>query len=484
MAVLRLWNHISFEEEWTNCDTSILDEIAPSWYLRKKVLQNKSSDFLAFTDRLKRRHAIETGIIEKLYDLDKGVTETLIKEGFVFSLLSHGDTNIPKQTLFNHLLDHLNAVDFIFDVVKEDRPLTKGFICELHQLTTRHQDFTEGRDQFGNKIKIPLLKGSFKERENNPTREDGTRVLYCPPEHVVSEMDRLIEIYNILCEKSVNPLIISAWIHHAFTIIHPFQDGNGRVVRLLSSLILIKNNLFPLTVLREDAKLKYIYALEEADKGNPQPLVSYFAEIQKQNIEEALNIRDFKADVLEDAAKMLKQKLISADRSEQLELEKRLDKNRRELFDFCSRTINEFKIKLEQSFDSAVIFSMSIVEPGHGEKSDLKIEKIIDYASKHNYHFNVNMPKGSIQLVLEFKYIKYEIFITIHHYGFEESVISIAAFLENMGGYPFDNSTVVQLEIKPHVVSILDSMHSKERNIKQQLENILTLSIAQIANEI
>jgi Fic family protein len=219
------------------------------------------------------------------------------------------------------------------------------------------------------------LKGSFKERENNPTREDGTRVLYCPPEHVVSEMDRLIEIYNILCEKSVNPLIISAWIHHAFTIIHPFQDGNGRVVRLLSSLILIKNNLFPLTVLREDAKLKYIYALEEADKGNPQPLVSYFAEIQKQNIEEALNIRDFKADVLEDAAKMLKQKLISADRSEQLELEKRLDKNRRELFDFCSRTINEFKIKLEQSFDSAVIFSMSIVEPGHGEKSDLKIEK-------------------------------------------------------------------------------------------------------------
>jgi hypothetical protein len=56
MAVLRLWNHISFEEEWTNCDTSTLDEIAPSWYLRKKVLQNKSSDFLAFTDRLKRRH--------------------------------------------------------------------------------------------------------------------------------------------------------------------------------------------------------------------------------------------------------------------------------------------------------------------------------------------------------------------------------------------------------------------------------------------
>lgn len=180
MKVHRLWNYISFSDNWKNCDTSLLDEIAPSWFARRDVLQENSKEYEEFINRLKRRHAIETGIVERMYDIDKGVTETLINEGFISSLVSHGDTNVPKQTLFNHLQDHLDAVDLIFDIVKENRPLTRGFICELHQLTTRHQEFAEGRDQFGNKTKIPLIKGRFKERDNNPTREDGTIILYCP----------------------------------------------------------------------------------------------------------------------------------------------------------------------------------------------------------------------------------------------------------------------------------------------------------------
>ncbi len=251
-------------------------------------MQANSKEYGEFIGRLKRRHAIETGIVERMYDIDKGVTETLINEGFISSLVSYGDTDVPKQMLFNHLQDHLQAVDFIFDVVKANRPLTKGSICELHQLTTRHQEFAEGRDQFGIKTKIALIKGRFKERKNNPTREDGSTILYCPPEHVEAEMDRLIEIYNELCEQNVNPLIIATWLHHAFTTIHPFQDGNGRVVRLIASLILIKSNFFPITVLREEAKVKYIQALEEADNDKPQKLVTYFAEIQTRYIEEAL----------------------------------------------------------------------------------------------------------------------------------------------------------------------------------------------------
>lgn len=288
MTEHRFWKFISFADNWKNCDTSLLDQIAASWFARREVLQANSKEYGEFIGRLKRRHAIETGIVERMYDIDKGVTETLINEGFISSLVSYGDTDVPKQMLFNHLQDHLQAVDFIFDVVKANRPLTKGSICELHQLTTRHQEFAEGRDQFGIKTKIALIKGRFKERKNNPTREDGSTILYCPPEHVEAEMDRLIEIYNELCEQNVNPLIIATWLHHAFTTIHPFQDGNGRVVRLIASLILIKSNFFPITVLREEAKVKYIQALEEADNDKPQKLVTYFAEIQTRYIEEAL----------------------------------------------------------------------------------------------------------------------------------------------------------------------------------------------------
>ncbi len=133
-------------------------------------------------NRLKREHAIETGVIERLYDLKKGITEPFIKKGFVESYLSHDDTNVPTQVLMKHLKDHLDAVDFVFDVVKDNRYLSTSFIKELHQLVTRHQGHAEGRDGVGNKLKIQLLEGDYKKQENNPTREDGTLIRYCPPE--------------------------------------------------------------------------------------------------------------------------------------------------------------------------------------------------------------------------------------------------------------------------------------------------------------
>ena len=486
MTVHRLWKYISFSSNWKNCDTSLLDEIAPSWYARREVLQANSIAYEEFINRLKRQHAIETGIVERMYDIDKGVTETLINEGFIASLVSHGDTNIPKQTLFNHLQDHLNAVDFIFDVVKENRPLTKNFICQLHQLTTLHQEFAEGRDQFGNKTKIPLIKGRFKERENNPTREDGTVILYCPPEHVEAEMDRLIEIYNQLCEQNINPLIIGTWLHHAFTTIHPFQDGNGRVVRLVASLILIKNNYFPITVLREEAKIKYIQALEEADNDSPQKLVTYFAEIQKRNIEEALNIKEVDSTTLDEVTNIFKQKIFAKQKERQQQYEKMLADNRMQIFAYCNKFLNEYKYKLETQFDDNVKFSIESSNPTDTTKQHYYYEQIVRYAQKHNYYFNRTLPKAYFKFKIAlFDHKKYELGITLHHFGYDDSVIAIGAFLEYKGiSLKDDKDTTIPLDIKPHVISIQDDVVSKEKNIRLHLENILTVTIAQIASEI
>ncbi|MEI6412532.1 MAG: Fic family protein [Bacteroidota bacterium] len=290
--VLRIWRHIEFSQNWKDCDTSSLDDIAASWFARRSTLQANSIDFKEFIERLKREHAIETGIIERLYSLSTGVTEKLIKEGFYSNLVSHGDTDVPTPVLMNHLNDHLEAVDFIFDTVINERPLSVSFIKQVHQLVTRHQESAEGRDQFGNKLKIPLLKGAFKIRENNPTRADGTLILYCPPEHVEAEMDNLVQILGKLENDNIHPLIIAAWVHHAFITIHPFQDGNGRVSRLLTSLILIKAGFFPFTVLREEVKVRYFKSLELADDGKPGDFVAYLSKTQIRSIERILNIRE------------------------------------------------------------------------------------------------------------------------------------------------------------------------------------------------
>lgn len=196
---INIWKFIEFTPEWENCDTSKLDEISPSWFRRKDELERTSAEYAEFMEQIKRRHAIETGIVERMYDISKGVTETLIEKGFADVLISHGDfsDDITKDQLLHYLTDNLSAVDTVFEFVKSNRELTLGFINELHQVVTAHQEFAEGRDQFGTKLKIKLVKGKFKERENNPSRQDGdTKITYrySPPEHVDAEMDNLIKI--------------------------------------------------------------------------------------------------------------------------------------------------------------------------------------------------------------------------------------------------------------------------------------------------
>lgn len=491
--VNRIWKHIEFEDFWLDLDTSILDDIKESWFERREVLQNNSVEYEEFLTRLKREHAIETGIVERMYDLRKGITETLIKEGFVKSYLSYGDTNIPEDDLMAHLNDHLEAVDFIFDVVKNNRPLTTGFINELHHLVTRNQNYAEGRNQFGNRTKIPLIKGKYKERENNPTREDGTKILYCPPDQVASEMDNLVKIYNELEFNNVHPLIIAAWFHHAFTTIHPYQDGNGRVARLVTSLIFIKNGYFPFTVLREEAKAKYINALEEADRGEPQNLVTYFAEVQKRNIQKALNLKEVTSKSLEEVQKILVRKIERWKIESKKEREQNIKDSRDKVFDYCYEILHELGQKLKSDFSgnaNIIIKSCSF----NNEKvhhvgtriQDFFYKQIVSYAKKHDYYFNRSLPKAWFTLRIELSTNKvYQLGITIHHYGFDDSTIAIGSYLEYKTSKADEiEDTTLPLEIPPHVISVVNNnIESKKKNIRSYLEGALLLAMAQIASE-
>jgi Fic family protein len=482
----RLWKSIQFSDSWLDCDTSILDDISSSWFIRRSALKEDSGEYAEFLNRLKREHAIETGVIERLYDLKKGITETFIKEGFVKSYLSHGDTDIPEHELMAHLNNHLDAVDFIFEVVKEDRPLTTGFIKELHHLVTQSQTHAEGRDQFGNKLKIDLLKGTYKVRENNPTREDGTTILYCPPEHVASEMDNLVRIYNDLVQKEVHPLIIATWFHHAFTTIHPFQDGNGRVARLLTSLIFIKYGYFPFTVLREEAKVKYIESLEKADNGNPQELINYFGEVQKRNIQKALNVKEVASTSLEEVQKIFAQKVENLRHRREIEHLQLLSNNRMEVFKYCGEVLNELKEKMEIQINGGAEITIASCSFNNEGKQHYFYQQIVGYAKKHDYFFNRALPKSWLTYRIELsENKKYQLGITIHHYGYDDSTLAIGSFLEFKSSKSDENmDTTLPLDIPPHVISIDGDISTKKKNIRSYIENAMTLTLAQIASEI
>jgi Fic family protein len=231
-----------------------------------------------FTERLSREWAIETGVIENLYEIERGVTQTLIERGFQAELLSHGSTNRPREYVLQLLRDQKEALDGVFDFVSSKRALSVSYIKELHAALLRSQDTTEGVDAQGRFVEIPLIKGAWKTQANYPVR-DGVTYAYCAPEHVAAEMDRLVEIHADHINKNVPSEAQAAWLHHRFTQIHPFQDGNGRVARAIASLVLVKDGLFPLVVTRDD-KPAYLNALEAADNGKLKPLIDMIAKLQ------------------------------------------------------------------------------------------------------------------------------------------------------------------------------------------------------------
>ena len=240
-----------------------------------------------FSVQLAREWAIETGIIEGVYTLDRGITQTLIERGIDSSYIAHDSTNRDPELVARIMQAHAEVLEGLFDFVKGDRPLGTSYIKELHQALLRNTDTVVVFDPAGKAFETPLEKGVYKRMPNNPRRPDGGMHEYCPPEHVASEMDRLIEFHHAHEERGVSAHVEAAWLHHAFTQIHPFQDGNGRVARTLASLVFIKAGYFPLVVTRDDRE-KYIDALERADEGDVVELVGFFARIQKRALTKAV----------------------------------------------------------------------------------------------------------------------------------------------------------------------------------------------------
>jgi Fic family protein len=269
-------------------DLAAMHPLYENWRASKKRLQESSEAQLAdFNRRLIRRLSVETGILERLYDLDRGTTEALVANGFLEDLVSHSSTNIEPTRLIDILRDQEAAVQLVIDCVAKNRELTRGLLHELHTILTRHQDTTTAVDQFGNRLQIPLLKGKFKEQPNNPKRPDGTLHEYCPPIHVDSEVDNLLGwLPQYLGD---DPIIVAAWFHHRFTQIHPYQDGNGRVARALTTLILLRADLLPLVVDR-DLRSEYIKALELADQAKISSLAEIFARLERNAILQALSV--------------------------------------------------------------------------------------------------------------------------------------------------------------------------------------------------
>ena len=133
--------------------------------------------------------------------------------------------------------NHFKCVDYIIDNAL--KPLTASMIKEIHFILKNGT--SDSRKSWFN-------VGEYKKLPNEVGGEET-----CPPENVKEEINKLLTNYNNIKQKSFEQILE---FHKNFESIHPFQDGNGRVGRLLIFKECLANNVVPFII---DEAHKYFY---------------------------------------------------------------------------------------------------------------------------------------------------------------------------------------------------------------------------------
>lgn len=250
-----------------------VDALQRAW--QDVVSQASAEEFREARQRSLRRHAIETGIIERLYDVDWGVTEALVAEG-LSSEVAAREGGLDEGAL-QTIRAQFDALAYLTEAIREGRELSVSFIRELHVAMCRTQATYAAKDQFGRLVQRPLSHGSWKAQPNFARGQGGRIIEFTPPDQVLSEIERLIDLDKQ--GAGTHALIRAAWLHHSFVSIHPFEDGNGRVARALSLLALLRSRYAPLVVDRY-SRSDYIAALDSANLGDLRDLVRLFCRLE------------------------------------------------------------------------------------------------------------------------------------------------------------------------------------------------------------
>ncbi|MDD2304819.1 MAG: Fic family protein [Prolixibacteraceae bacterium] len=175
---------------------------------------------------------------------------------------------------------HDTALTLIEEMAKEkDRPLTEQFVKELNKMILVKPFWKDAINFNGTPTRKKIEIGQYKTFPNSVRLRNGEIHEYASPEETPAKMGDLISWYHDNLD-TMHPVQLAAEFHYKFVCIHPFDDGNGRVARLIMNYILLKND-YPQVIIKVADKENYLTALQKADTGNVLALIEY---IEKQMI--------------------------------------------------------------------------------------------------------------------------------------------------------------------------------------------------------
>lgn len=184
---------------------------------------------------------------------------------------------------YEEMKAHDLAIKFVQEEASnKEKNLTESFIRGLNKIILVEPFYKEAQTIDGQNTRRLIEIGQYKKFPNSVRLQNGEMFHYAKPEEVAAKMEELVNWYNN--EKELSPEDLAAYLHYRFVRIHPFDDGNGRVARLLMNYVLLKHNLPPVIIKSAD-KANYLLALNKADTGDIKAFADYITEQLKWSLQ-------------------------------------------------------------------------------------------------------------------------------------------------------------------------------------------------------
>ncbi len=150
------------------------------------------------------------------------------------------------------------------EALDKERALSENFIRDLNRTILAGDYYKVSND---GSYRYKIHTGVYKTRPNSVITPAGEMFDYASPEETPSLMGDLVKWYNAEEQKAVlSPIELAALFHYRYIRIHPFEDGNGRIARLLVNYILLRHN-YPMIVIPTADRKNYLNALSQCDKN-------------------------------------------------------------------------------------------------------------------------------------------------------------------------------------------------------------------------
>ena len=236
------------------------------------IAMDKVQDIMARWRALQPLSDREQELLSRRFTIDFNYNSNHI-EG---NTLTYGQTEI--LLLFGKIVGEAEAKDVQemtasnvgLKMMKEEAclknvPLTQNFIRILHKTLLR-EDYTVYRNLPGGQTTSYVIHaGQYKTRPNSVITRYGDRFEYASPEETPALMTDLVDWYNEAEQSGkFTPIELAAIFHYRYIRIHPFEDGNGRIARLMANYILLRQG-YPMIVVRSRKKNDYLEALHKTD---------------------------------------------------------------------------------------------------------------------------------------------------------------------------------------------------------------------------